>query len=380
MSSSNTSNLFENFSSLLTNNVLVPISNYLRVSKNLDVSVQELQSVIECNKVQQSVPSMPSTLPSNSMPFPKLNSPMGLTSFNNINQQQGVRPGVCQYIFAKSVSYPNRPCDKPAYPGTRYCKACWSKKTTQTEALKNGEQIPQEIVEKQRMKAAGVTAVGSSFTLPSMQRAQPTLGFPNLQYGLNNMPPTNLTGAIFNPNAGRPTLPSTSIVPQPFAPLQSNNPYQTGATTAVSMSFLDEKMNELGINSSEYAKIETYLIGPNNIIYSTTTDDLNKPDKAVGVLDTEHKSIRPLLEQEKHLIVSGTTYDPSLTPIKVNVHSTHHLQPQMPAFSLATNPIMPTSGFKSTLPVGLKPGIPSFFQNQPPKINTLQSVEDETEE
>ena len=326
---------------------------------------------------------MPTVLPSNPISFPKVGVSTGLSGFNNLNQPQVPRAGVCQYIFTKSHTNPNRPCDKPAYNGTRYCKSCWTKKTVQSEAAKNGESIPQEIVEKQKTRSTAAS-VATQPILPFNTLGRPTTtpGFPTLPTALNNVPTTNLTGAIFNPLAGRPqvppSMPSLPILPQ--APVQTNNPFQVGATSATSLSYLDEKMHTLGIDTTGYDNIESYVIGNGNIIYTISQEDPNKPERSVGVLDVEHRNIRPLLDNEKHLTVPGTTYDPSLMPTKATQQTSLPVQPTMPAFSLVTNPVMPSTGFKATLPLGVKPNIPSFIQPSLPKTNTLPIADDEADE
>lgn len=320
---------FDNFCALVTNDVLTPIANYLRTNKGIDVSVQELQGAIQIKVTPMPQPTV-STMPTAFGGLPVNRSTLSFPTAS-------VSTNGCKYTSTRCKD-PSKQCGKPTIEGTEYCKACWAKKTVQKEAAQLGIQIPQVVLEAEAKKEAKKAAASTTMTVPST-------ALPGVRPPVNNLPKLPLTNPVFGQTMGKVTLPQ--------APVQSLNPFQAAQTS--NMSFLDERMERLGMNISEYGDVSRYLIAPNNIVYTYEGEDNNpQPKSYVGVLDVETKTFRTLYDNEKTLALPNTTYDPSALPTKTVT------APTQPTVPLAT-------GFKPIVPLKLGASLPPFMQ---PKIPT----------
>lgn len=363
--SNNMNLVLDHFTAVVNEQILTPITAYLQ-NRGVNVTLQELQGVIGVKvhtptmQAMPSIASLPTGITTNLVPRPVMPSMGGI--------QQQPMPGTCIYKFTRSPKQPGRVCGKACVDGTTYCKACWLKQTVQKEARDKGIPIPQCIIDAANKKSATASAsnVGvRTTTMPSF----PTL--PTVPVPMANGIPS------FNATAGRiqMPLPTANTLP-PTAPVQSNNPYQvTNTESELSMDFLDQRMPKLGMLPNEWSIGDNYLIGANNIVYIAEEGD--QPTKAIGVLDINSRSFRPLMEHEMSLVLADIPYDPTMLPTRKSVQpSLPTMQPSLP--TMQPMPMMLPSNTVGVpkLPTTLqRTGLPTMLQ--PPKSNIIASNEEE---
>jgi hypothetical protein len=147
---SNLESLQNQFTVLISNLILTPLSDWLHNEKNIDVSVEQLLEILKSTKTSEtkstnvslttpltatlsSIPSAPSSIRSEtSKPAKEV---VTLVSGGGKSRPKSKPPSTenysgptCKYVF-KRGDLKGKECGKPAVSGTEYCEQCSTKKT-----------------------------------------------------------------------------------------------------------------------------------------------------------------------------------------------------------------------------------------------------------
>lgn len=159
----NESVVFNGLSNLLRTNVLGPIVNYLGATKNCQVTVEELATVLKLNSIA-TAPQMPGFTPQLNfggappIGFPPVNNtlqsfggvPMPLASTTKAGRTAKAPENVpenekCQYKMTRGRNKDQR-CQSRAEAGNIFCKLCKEKKSAATQQAQNGGAPTQGLV------------------------------------------------------------------------------------------------------------------------------------------------------------------------------------------------------------------------------------------
>ena len=211
----NESVVFTGLSTLIRNNVLTPLVNYLGATKGCQVTVDELANVLKLNAINTSnigVPQMSGFAPpqlsfGGAAPIgypPVANAPPSLTTFGGIpmplasTTKSGRAPKAtenipenekCQYKITRGRNKDTR-CQSRAEPGIPFCKLCKDKKAAASQQAQTG----------------GVPA-------PNMAPAGP---FPGLPGVIGAFPSNFPTFAPLGMNQLNPTMGNALAAPEAF--------------------------------------------------------------------------------------------------------------------------------------------------------------------
>jgi hypothetical protein len=188
----NDSVVFSGMSKLIRENVLSPLVTYLAATKNCQVSVDELASILKLQSTSTPVPMTNTSMPNLSavnmgmpmgfaqpMGYPAVNAPPTLTTFGGMPMPASKGKGKgkstenipdnekCQYIVTRGRNEGQR-CPSRAEPNIPFCKACKDKKAAQTQLQKGGT-VPAP-------GPSSFPGLGGVASLPGMQAPGPAMG------------------------------------------------------------------------------------------------------------------------------------------------------------------------------------------------------------
>jgi hypothetical protein len=122
--SSSINSFTESVSSFVTSTILVPIVDWLKEEKNLEVKVDDLMKVLELPKFQKPTSFMSNMTTQPSFP-PHLSSSVKETKKKSKDESPTEGPK-CKYVYKRGVNK-GQNCNKVAVDGSDFCKDCSKK-------------------------------------------------------------------------------------------------------------------------------------------------------------------------------------------------------------------------------------------------------------